>query len=210
MNYVQLRAVIQTYAQNFEASFVENIDNFIRLGESRILLRVRLPKFRKDVTAVTVAEEPLLAVPTDFLAPDSVIIQTADGLVFPLNKDPEFLDECYPDPAFTGVPRFYAYLNETALRFGPPPDQAYPIRLGYFFQPPSLVETGSNWLGDHFAHSLVSGALVEASKNMKSEDNLNVRYSQAFEGDLQMDRDEYAKGRAKKDTYQEPDVRSEP
>lgn len=206
MNYVQLRAIIQTYAQDFESTFVENIDNFIMLAESRVLLRVRLPKFRKDVTALLVANNNLLAVPSDFLAPDSLAISTPAGLAFPVNKDPEFIDECYPDPTVTGVPRFYAYLNETALKLGPPPDQAYPVAMGYFYQPPSIVTTGTSWLGDHFAHALISGSLVEAAIYQKAEDNMFARYDQAFEKDLAMDK-EYAKGRTKKDTYQEPDVR---
>jgi hypothetical protein len=208
MNYAALRAVIQTYAQNFESSFVENIDTFIRLAESRIILRVRLPRFRKDVTATTTANNNLLAVPSDFLAPDSLIIVTADGLVFPQNKDPEFLDECYPDPTVTGTPRFYAYLNELSLKLGPPPDLVYNVRMGYFYQPPSIVDQSTSWLGDHFAHALVTGSLVEAAQYMKTEDNLFARYDQAFEKDLAMDK-EYAKGRTHKDTYKDPDVRTE-
>ena len=206
MNYAALRAVIQTYSQNFESSFVENVDVFIRLAESRIMLRVRLPNFRKDVSATLTASNNLLAVPTDFLAPDSLSIVTPTGLVFPLNKDPEFLDDCYPDTSVIGVPRFYAYLNETSLKLAPTPDQAYACRMGYFYQPPSIVDSSTTWLGDHFAHALVTGSLVEAAQYMKSEDNLFTRYNQAFMQDLEMDL-EYAKGRTKKETRQEPDKR---
>lgn len=210
MNYVQLRAAIQQYAQDFEASFVENVDTFIRLAESRIVLKVRLPSFRKDVTATTPGPPPpsnLLAVPSDFLAPDSLSIVTAsEGLVFLINKDPEFLDECYPDPTFVGQPRFYAYLNNTTLKLGPTPDLAYPVNLGYFFQAPSIVDVGATWLGDHFAHALVSGSLVEAAIYMKSEDNLYQRHMLSFNNDLAMD-EQYAKGRTKKDTVREPDTR---
>jgi len=206
MNYTQLRAVIQTYSQNFEASFVENIETFINLAESRILLRVRLPNFRKNVTAQTEADSNLLAPPSDFLAPDSLIVEGPDGLVILLNKDPEFLEECYPDPTFRDLPRFYSYVNQSTIQLGPTPGQIYPVRMGYFYQPLSIVVTGTSWLGEHFAHALISGSLVEASLYMKSEDSLFVRYNQAFEKDLEMDL-AYAKGRAKKDTQQEPDVR---
>jgi hypothetical protein len=211
LNYVQLRAAIQEYSENFEASFVDNVDNFIRLAESRILLRVKLPKFRKDVTANLTGPNPLpsrlLSVPWDFLAPDSLSTITPTGLVAAVNKDPEFIDECYPDPRETGVPRFYAQLNETTLKLGPAPDANYVAQMGYFYQPPSIVDTGTNWLGDHLSHALISGALVEACIYMKTEDNLYVRYSQAFDKDVGMD-DAYAKGRTKKDTYEEPDTRA--
>ena len=206
MNYSQLRAAIQCYSQDFEYSFVEFVDVFIRLAESRIMLKVRLPSFRKDVSASLVAGNNLLAVPTDFLAPDSLAVQTTCGLTFPQNKDPEFLDGCYPDPTFMGVPRFYAYLNETALKLAPTPDQAYPCRMGYFYQPLSIVDASTTWLGDHFSHALVTGALVEAAQYMKSEDNLFQRYNNAFIQDLAMDL-EYAKGRSKKQTSEEPDAR---
>jgi hypothetical protein len=206
MNYAQLRAAIQNYAQDFESSFVENIDNFIRLAESRIMLRVRLPNFRKDVTAALIASNNLLAVPSDFLAPDSLTVITPNGLCFPQNKDPEFLDECYPNPAVVGVPRFYAYLNETALKLGPTPDQSYPVSMGYFYQAPSIVDVSATWLGDHFAHALVTGSLVEAAQYQKSEDGLFTRYNNAFELDLAMDL-QHAKGRTKKDTREEPDQR---
>jgi len=208
MTYSQLRATLQLYSQNYESSFVESLDTFIKLAEARIALRVRLPNFRKDVSATLTANYNLLAVPTDFLAPDSLAIVTAVGLRFALNKDPEFLDECYPDQNFRGTPRFYSYLNELALKLAPIPDMAYPCRMGYFYQPPSIVDTSTSWLGDHFSHALVSGSLVEAAQYMKSEDNLFQRYNAAFEKDLGMDL-EYAKGRAKKDTRQEPDQRAD-
>ena len=210
MNYVQLRAAIQEYSENFEPSFVDNVDNFIRLAESRILLKVKLPAFRKDVTAALAAPNPLpsrlLTVPTDFLAPESFATITLTGIVFAVNKDPEFIDECYPDPAATGVPRFYAQLNQTSLKLGPAPDQNYIAQMGYYYTPPSIVDVGSTWLGNNFSHALVSGALVEACTYMKTEDSLYTRYSAAFDKDVAMD-DAYAKGVTNKDTYQEPDTR---
>jgi hypothetical protein len=208
MNYIGLRACVQNYSQDFESTFVENIDTFIRLAESRVLLRVRLPRFRKDVTANVVAANNLLALPTDFLAPDSFSVVAVDGLHILLNKDPEFIDECYPDSTFLDVPRFYAYLNETSFKLGPTPDQSYPAHMGYFYQPPSIVDSGTSWLGDHFSHALVTGSLVEAAVYMKAEDNLWQRFDNAFEKDLAMDK-EYAKGRTKKDTQQEPDTRAD-
>lgn len=208
MDYPELRAAIQTYSLNFEASFVSNIDTFIHLAEARLRLSVRLPKFRRDVPGSLTVGEQLVAVPPDFLAPDSFEVVESDGsLTYLLNKDPEFIDECYPSTSIWGLPRFYSYLNHRFLKLGPAPDQNYATNLGYFYEPASITVTQSSWLGDHFEHALVSGSLVEAAKYMKAEDNLYARYAQAFMEDLQMDL-AYAKGRTKKDTYQEPDQRA--
>lgn len=208
MDYVRLRAAIQEYSEYFEASFVDNVDTFIRLAESRILLRVRLPNFRKDAQGSLLQNENLVASPSDFLAPDYLAvteIAASPRRAVLLNKDPEFLRECYPNGEI-GLPRFYSMVNEKSLLVAPKADADYVIDMGYFFQPPSIVDSGTTWLGDHFAHALVSGSLVEACTYMKTEDNLYTRYNQAFEKDLAMDQ-QYAKGRTKKDTYQEPDVR---
>lgn len=209
MDYVRLRAAIQEYSENFEPSFVDNIDVFIRLAESRILLRVRLPNFRKDAQGSLLLGENLIASPSDFLAPDYLAVTEATvnnpRRAVLLNKDPEFLRECYP-AGESGLPRFYSMVNERSLLVAPKADADFVLDMGYFFQPPSIVDSGTTWLGDHFSHALVSGSLVEACIYMKTEDNLFTRYKGAFEQDLAMDQ-QYAKGRTKKDTYQEPDVR---
>ena len=209
MDYVRLRAAIQEYSEDFEPSFVDNIDVFIRLAESRILLRVRLPNFRKDAQGSLLSGENLIASPSDFLAPDYLAV-TEVALIDPrravlVNKDPEFLRECYP-AGESGLPRFYSMVNERSLMVAPKADADFVLDMGYFFQPPSIVDSGTTWLGDHFAHALVTGSLVEACIYQKAEDNLFARANNAFERDLAMD-EKYAKGRAKKDTYKEPDVR---
>jgi hypothetical protein len=207
MNYVELRAAIQEYSENFEASFVDNVDLFIQLAESRVLLRVRLPNFRKEATGSLPLGTDQLAMPGDFLSPDSMrvtdLVTLERELLLP--KDPEFIRECYPLSEL-GMPRFYAMINESAMLFGPVPENDCTLDMAYYFQPPSIIVTGVSWMGDHFAHALVTGALVEACTYMKTEDNLYQRYNSAFEKDLAMDQ-QYAKGRAKKDTYTEPDIR---
>lgn len=212
MDYTRLRATIQEYSEDFEASFVDNIDTFIRLAESRILLKVRLPNFRKDVTGALLLGDTQVASPTDFLAPDSIsVIEVVLPPLVPrrstlLNKDPEFLRECYPF-GDQGLPRFYSQTNEKILSIGPAADADYTVLMGYFYQPPSIVDASTTWLGDHFSHALISGSLVEACVYQKAEDNLYARFKGQFGEDLAMD-EAYAKGRTKKDTYQEPDLRA--
>jgi hypothetical protein len=205
MTYAELRAAIQEYAENFEASFVDNVDTFIRLAESRVLLEVRLPRFRKDSSGLIPANVATIQTPSDFLAPDTLSIVDDARSITLLNKDPEFITECYPDTTLRKRPRFYAYVNESTLLLGPTPEKEYVSWLGYFYEPPSIVDSGRTWLGDHFAHALLSGSLVEASQYMKSE--LLDKYLAAFTRDLAMD-SAYAKGRTKKDSYQEPDTRT--
>ena len=48
--YAQLKTAIQDYSDYSETSFVNNLDNFIKTAEERILKTVQLPVFRKNVT----------------------------------------------------------------------------------------------------------------------------------------------------------------
>lgn len=207
MTYTQLRAAIQEYAEDFEPSFVDNVDTFIQLAESRILLRVKLPKYRKDSDGTLIGQQSQLALPSDFLSPDSLILEDSNRLIPLINKDPEFIAECYPDLAYRNEPRFYSMLNEKTIIVGPTPPFDYVAHLAYFYDPPSIVTSGNTWLGEHFAHSLLSGSLVEAALYMKSEEAIYQRHVAAFDKDVEMDADKYSKSRAKKDTYQEPDQR---
>jgi hypothetical protein len=199
MNYTELFAAIEAYAENYDTGtggFVENIPVFVKQAEQRIYNTVQLPSLRKNVTGVLTVSNKYLSAPTDYLATYSLAVvenpnTATETYTYLLNKDVNFIREAYPTPADTGMPEYYAlfgpqysYPNELSFILGPTPDANYTVELHYFYYPQSIVTAGTTWLGDNFDTVLLYGSLLEAAAYMKSDpDTINFykdRYGEAL------------------------------
>ena len=192
MNYTQLVAATQNYAENsFDYSSDPSIlDTFIKQAEQRIYNTIQFPSLRKNVTGVTSGGNKYLACPTDFLAVYSmaVVNPTTSEYEYLLNKDVNFIRQAYPVPTSTGIPKYYALFGPTTglpqeLTFilGPTPTASYTVELHYFFYPESIVTASTTWLGDNFDSVLLYGTLVEAATYMKQEQDLVALYNQKYQ-----------------------------
>jgi hypothetical protein len=207
MNYQELFSQIQTYTENqFPDTFVQvttggsqtnvnavtQINTFIMQAEERIYNSVQIPSLRRNVTGSCTANNKYLACPNDYLSTYSMAIVDADGnYEYLLNKDVNFIRQAYPNPADTGLPRYYALFgsrlndpNELSFILGPTPNAAYTAELHYFYYPESIVYQGTSWLGDNYSPALLYGALVEAYTYMKGETDMllayNTKYNEAL------------------------------
>jgi hypothetical protein len=198
MNYTELSARIQAYAENdFPASAgnltsAEQIATFVQQAEDRIYNCVQLPSLRKNVTGVCTIGNTYLACPTDFLSVFSMAVIQANGeYEYLLNKDVNFIRQAYPTPTATGTPKYYALFgprsaNPTELAFilGPTPNANLTVELHYFFYPESIVTAGTSWLGDNYDPVLLYGALREAYTYMRGEAdmiaNIEGKYQEAI------------------------------
>jgi hypothetical protein len=150
MNYVQLYQAIQDYSENTEPLFVANIPRFVQEAEERIYNSVQIPSLRKNVTGTLTASNPYLSAPDDYLSTYSVAVYSTDYALpytYLLNKDVNFIRECYSTPTTTGVPKYYALfgsqysnINELSFILGPTPDANYQVELHYFYYPVSIVQ----------------------------------------------------------------------
>lgn len=64
--YSELKQAIQDYTENDETTFVNNLNNFIKNTEERILKSVQLTVFRKNATGTTTSGNQFLAAPRTF------------------------------------------------------------------------------------------------------------------------------------------------
>jgi hypothetical protein len=204
--YAQLKTAIQDYTENDETTFVNNIDNFIKSAEERILKAVQLSIFRKNATGTTTASNKYLAVPSDFLAPFSLSVTSSSEHVFLLYKDVNFVQTYSPNPATTGTPKYYGLFDNDNFILGPTPDAAYNIELHYWYRPTSLTagaDSGTTWLSENAPQALLFGALSEANMFMKGEADLaqsyNARFTEAMQllklqGEAKENSDEYRVG----------------
>lgn len=201
MNYAQLVAAIQSYPENFEQSFVDNIPNFVREAEQRIFQVVQPPILRKNVTANMTTGNKYIEVPPGFLAVYSFSVIAADGSqTFMTNKDVNFIREAFSSPSITGQPTHYALFDQTTIILGPTPDQDYGVEMHAFVYPPSIVDAGTSWLGDNFEAALLYGALIEAAVYMKEEADVVAMYRAGYDSAMAQLAD-LTDGKERRDAY---------
>ena len=142
MNYAELFETIKGYVENdfpnqdwtnsagsgtVTLTGTEQINTFILQAEQRIYNSVQLPSARKNVTGLVNIGNKYLNVPTDWLATFSlaVIHPVTQEQTFLLNKDVEFIRECYPPPDTLATPKYYAIFDNTTVIWGSTPDAWY-------------------------------------------------------------------------------------
>ena len=184
MNYAALVTAIEDMVENFDTTFVSNIPIFVQNAEKKIYNMVDLP-VNQAVTAPTITMgSRSVTAPADFLSVFNFSLTVSGSNVNLLNKDPEFITEAYPDATITGVPKYYAILNETTLYLGPTPAAAYTASLEYFRYPTSIVTAGTTWLGNNYDQVLLYGAVIEAYTFMKGSPDMLKQYTDMFNGHL--------------------------
>lgn len=188
MNYAELVQAIKDYVENTETTFVSQIPTFVRQTEERIFRSVLIPELRKHTTLAAVSGNQLLDRPADFLAPFSLAVVDDEGNHYLLlEKDVDFMREAYPSVSTLGLPRYYAqYDGDTPSSdgrfiFGPTPDAAYTVALHYYYDPPSIVDESTSWLGDNAESLLLYGSLIEAYTFMKGEQDLMQQYEKRYQ-----------------------------
>ena len=178
-----LTTAIQDYTDNSETTFVNNIPNFIKASEEKILKSVDLDYFRKNVTSALTSSDAFLTVPTDYLASFSLQITTSGSESFLLQKDVNFLREYTPASTTTGLPKYYARFDEDNFILAPTPNSNYTIQLNYFYRPASLTagsDSGTTWVSTNAPFALLYGSLVEAYTFMKGEPDVIQNYNGLF------------------------------
>lgn len=179
MDYATLCTNIQDICENTFTA--DQLAMFTEQAEQKIYNSVQIPALRKNVTGTMSINNKYLSVPADFLYSYSLAAIDADGAYhFLLNKDVNFMREAYPTPTATGLPKHYAYFDSSAFILGPTPDASYTAELHYGYYPESIVTAGTTWLGDEFDSALLNGALIEAIRFMKGEQDMVQLYQTLY------------------------------
>lgn len=215
MNYTELTQAIKDYTENYETTFVDTIPTFIRQAENRIVRSVLIPEFRKNSLGNMTSGNRYLARPSDFLSAFSIAVIKDDGeYVYLYDKDMNFMREAYPDPSVTGVPKYYAqFAGDSTVSasgsflVGPTPDADYQVELQYYYDPPSIVDSSTSWLGDNAPAALLYGTLIEAYTFMKGDADMMTVYKTRYDDALaQLG---IVDVRGKRDSYRDGDMRVE-
>jgi hypothetical protein len=223
MNYSQLFETIKGYVENDfpSTSFTdsagsgtatltstEQVNTFIEEAERRIYNSVQILALRKNMVGNTTASNPYLTVPSDWLANFSlaVIDPTSGEYSYLLNKDVNYIRQAFPSPTATGKPSHYAMFDDDSYILGPTPDLDYDVELHYFYYPPSIVTSGTSWLGDNFDPALLYGSLLEAYTFMKGEQDVIASYEKRYNEAMAMLKT-LSEGKNRQDMYRTEQVR---
>ena len=201
--YAELKTAIKDYTENEESTFVTNLPTFIKNAEQRIFKLVDLEVFRKNATSTLSQNDPYLSVPTDYLASFSFSVTSSNIKTFLLQKDVNYLQEYTPNPATTGLPKYYAFFDIDNFIVAPTPDSNYAVELHYYYRPASLTagaDSGNTWLSENAPNAMLYGSLVEAYTYMKGEQDLMVVYEKQFQEALSRIKD-LAEARENSDAY---------
>jgi len=182
VNYTQLVQAIQDYTENDETTFVSLIPTFVRQAEERINRAVQIPDLRRNQTGSLTSGDRFLATPSDFLSVFSLAVIDGDGdFEFLLPKDVNFIREAYPSQSTQSKPQYYGIFSDEFFILGPTPDSDYNVQLHYYYDPPSIVDAGTSWLGDNAETALLYGSLIEAYTFMKGESDILQLYMARYE-----------------------------
>jgi hypothetical protein len=209
MNYTELKAQIWSYLQTDDDGLGGMTDTIIRQAEERIVRSVQLPNFRKNVTGNVTSSFQYLSTPSDFLSPYSLAVIVAGEQTYLLPKDVAFIREAYPSSTSTGVPKYYALFDENTFLLGPTPGSNYTMELHYYYEPASIVDTGTSWLGDNAENALLYGSLVEAYTVLKGDSDMMQVYVERY-NDALTQLKTLGEGRDRSDTYRNGETRVRP
>ena len=204
MNYTDLTTNITDICENtFTAA---ELAMFTQQAEQKIYETVQFPSLRANASSTMAASNSFLTVPTDYLYPHSLAVLSGGTYTYLIQKDSNFIREAYPNESVEGKPKHYSIFDGDSFLLGPTPDQNYTVELHYGYHPESIVTATNTWLGDNFDTALLNGALVEALRFMKGEEDMIAMYDKLYLqaigllkqlGDGKLRRDSYRSGQVR-------------
>ena len=126
-----------------------------------------------------------------------------------------FIRESFPNPASTGVPKYYALFGpnsvtptEQTFILGPTPSSALATELNYFGYPESSVTATNTWLGDNFNSVLFNAVMVEATRFMKQEADIVAEMDKQYVQSLTLLKN-LGDGKNRQDAYRSGQIRTQ-
>ena len=198
MNLAELITAVEDTTEN-TFTFNQHVD-FITQTEQAIYQAISLPAMTRSQTTNTTTNDPSYFTTADYLYTKSFVV-TVSGVNHTLiQKDHSFIEEAYPaSTASSGssTPKYYAVYDAgangalgsglTEIRLGPAPNGSFSTVHTYAAYPDSITkdatakeDTNTSWLGNNFDNVLLNGALVEAARFMKAEQDIVAMYKEMY------------------------------
>jgi hypothetical protein len=204
ITYANLQTLVMDALEVDETTFDTHLPDFVKATEEEIFRSVQLPVLRKNSSGSMTLGNKYLSTPSDFLSVYELGIEITDNAVFRylIRKDVSFIKSAFPGTATTGVPKFYALLDDTTFIIGPTPDTAYTTELHYYYLPTSCVTDTAAWVLTFARNALISGTIYYGYKYLKGDPTVLQGYRADFDRDITALM-ELGEGRNRKDSYRD-------
>lgn len=169
-SYSDLQTTIGSYLGRSDLTSV--IPDFIRLAEIRLQRDLRIRQMLKSATSTLVADDPKVALPSDFLEIRDLNLQGTPRIPLTYLSPSVFSRDSRADEK--GKPVFYTTLA-AEFQFAPIPDAAYTIEMLYYAKPSFLSDTNtSNVFMANVPDLLLYGSLAEAEPYLINDERIRT------------------------------------
>ena len=179
--YADLVTKIRNYTEVDDTVFTSAIINgFILDAEEIILIDVNTDADRKYATASMVSGQKFLNFPDGALVIRALQITSGSDKIYLEKRDTTFIDEFNPTQA-TGVPKYYANLDNDTLMFAPVPNTTFSIQASYVAKPAGLSSSNTQtYLSKNFPAGLLYACLIEAYGYLKGPMDMLQYYEKQY------------------------------
>jgi hypothetical protein len=164
MTYDELITNIRNYTDVDSNVFTNGVINtFITMAENRILRDIDLDVYKKESIGSMTAGNRFLTAPDDLLTHRYLFITVGTEKIYLDFRDTSFMREYWPNPAETGVPKYYAVWDQNTFNIAPTPNQNYSVEIGYIYRPTQLSATNpTTWISINAPEALLYACLIQA------------------------------------------------
>jgi hypothetical protein len=164
MTYDELITNIRNYTDVDSNVFTNGVINtFITMAENRILRDIDLDVYKKESIGSMTAGNRFLTAPDDLLTHRYLFITVGTEKIYLDFRDTSFMREYWPNPALTGVPKYYAVWDENTFNIAPTPNENYSVEIGYIYRPTQLSAANpTTWISTNAPEALLYACLIQA------------------------------------------------
>lgn len=188
MTYDELVTNIRNYTE-VDANVFTNavINTFITMAENRILRDIDLDVYKKESIGSMTSGNRFLTAPTDILTHRYMFITVGTDKIYLDFRDTSFMREYWPNPALTGVPKYYAVWDQDTFNIAPTPNANYAVEMGYIYRPAQLSPANpTTWISTNAPEALLYACLIQAYSYTKGPEGMlayfDNSYKQAIQG----------------------------
>ena len=179
MTYDSLVENIQSYLERTDASTLDKIPLFIMLAEQVIAAEIKFLGNLTVNTSTMTTSSNVIDKPARWHKTVSMNVTVSGERTPVLLRKYEYLREYWPEPATTGVPKFYADYDYTHWFVAPTPDSAYSFEVLYYQRnQPLSTANQTNWFTVYAPQALLYGSLLQAMPYLKNDDRVPMWQAQ--------------------------------